>query len=60
MNLIFFTYISALFEKVSVNVVKMPMCHGKCYIIVAREDLSEWVEARVLKQVTSTAVARFL
>ncbi len=60
MDSIFFTYTSALFEKVSVDVVKMSMCHEKHYIIIACEDLSGWVEARVLKQATFTAVARFL
>ncbi len=60
MNSIFSTYTSALFEKVSVNVVKMLMCHEKRYIVVACEDLSEWIEARVLKQATFMAVVRFL
>ncbi len=45
---IFSTYTSVLFEKVAVNMVKVPMCRGKRCIVVAHEDLSGWVEARVL------------
>jgi len=58
--MIFSTYMSALFEKVTVNVIKMPMCWGKHYIVVAHENLSEWVEMQTLTHTTSSAVACFL
>jgi hypothetical protein len=57
---IFSTYASALFEKVSVDVVKMPLSRGKGYLAVAREDVSGWVEARALKDNDSASIARFL
>ena len=38
----------------------MPPCKGKNYLVVAREDLSGWSEARALSSANSAAVARFL
>ncbi|KAE8222681.1 hypothetical protein CF326_g8332 [Tilletia indica] len=35
-------------------------CEGKRYLVVARDDLSGWVEAQALRQKTARAVARFL
>ena len=40
--------------------VKMSICQDQKYIVVVWEDLSEWVEIRVLTQTTSAAVAKFL
>ena len=40
--------------------VQMPPCEGKNYLVVAREDLSGWVEARALSNANSAAVAKFL
>ena len=57
---VFSTYTSVLFKKVSVNMVKMSICQDQKYIVVVWEDLSEWVEIRVLTQTTSAAVAKFL
>ena len=54
------TWSSALFEKVGLDVVQMPPCKGKNYLVVAREDLSGWSEARALSSANSAAVARFL
>ena len=54
------TVTRVLFEKVAVDVVKMPKSGSFGYIVVAREDLSGWVEARALKNATSAAVAQFL
>ena len=38
----------------------MPDCMGKFYLVVARENLSEWVEDRALIRATSANVAKFL
>ena len=57
---IFSTYSQVLFEKVALDVVKMPRRRGVGYVVVAREDLSGWAEARALKNADSKAVARFL
>jgi hypothetical protein len=54
------TWSSALFEKIGLDVVQMPPCEGKNYLVVAREDLSGWPEARALSSVNSAAVAKFL
>ena len=54
------TWSSALFEKIGLDIVQMPSCEGKSYLVVAREDLSGWVEARALSSANSAAVAKFL
>ena len=54
------TWSSALFEKIGLDIVQMPACQGKNYLVVAREDLSRWVEARALASANSAAVAKFL
>jgi hypothetical protein len=38
----------------------MLACKGKNYLVVAREDLSRWVEAQALLAANSAAVAKFL
>jgi len=38
----------------------MPASEGKSYLIIARDDLSGWVEARALANTTSAVVAQFL
>ena len=38
----------------------MPACNGKNYLVVGRDDLSRWVEARALANATSIAVAKFI
>ena len=55
---IFSTHSAALFEKVSIDVVKMPISRGKGYLVV--EDLTGWAEARALKDNNSASVARFI
>ena len=54
------TWTSTLFEKVCLDVVYMPSCEGKNYLVVAREDLSGWPEARALSSADSDAIAKFL
>ena len=38
----------------------MPQSDGKNYLVVAREDLSGWPEARALSKASSEAIAKFL
>lgn len=38
----------------------MPSCEEKKYLVVAREDLSGWLEAKALASVNSAAIAKFL
>jgi len=38
----------------------MPPCKGKNYFVVARDDLSGWVEARALSSADLAAIADFL
>lgn len=54
------TWTTALWTKIGLDVVHMPPCQGKHYLVVARCDFSGWVEARALTAATSEAVARFL
>jgi hypothetical protein len=54
------TWSSALFEKIGLDIVQMPPCQGKNYLVVAREDLSGWVEARALAKANSASVAKFI
>jgi len=47
------TWSSTLFEKIGLDVIHMPPCKGKNYLVVARDDLSGWVEARALSSANS-------
>ena len=49
-----------LWEKVGLDVVHMPSSGGYKYIVFACDDLSGWVEGRVLTSATSTTVEKFL
>ena len=51
---------SALFEKIGLDVVHMPQSDSKNYLVVAREDLSGWPEARALSKASSEAITKFL
>ena len=42
------TWVDKRWEKLAVDVVHMPTSHGKSFLVVARSDLSGWVEARAL------------
>ena len=53
------TWQSMLWAKAAVDVMHMPPDYGKSNLVVAREDLSGWVEARALTSAISEAVARF-
>jgi hypothetical protein len=54
------TWTSALWSKVGLDVVRMPECRGKKYLVMARCDLSGWPEGRALRSADSESVAAFL
>ena len=54
------TAVDRRWEKVAVDVTNLPKCQGKQYLVVARSDLSGWVEARALITHDSKHVAAFL
>ena len=56
----FATWTTALWEKVSVDVVHMKPVRGKNYLVVARDDFLRWAEARALSKADSAHVAAFL
>lgn len=51
---------SALFQKIYVDVMFMPVASGFKAIVAARDDLSGLAEGRALRKVTSAKVADFL
>lgn len=53
------TMMSQLFRRINMDVTYMPPADGKSLLVVARDDLSHWVEARPLRANTSKAVAQF-
>ncbi len=57
---IFSTFTSALFEKIAVNVIKMPLSWNKHYLVIAQDDFFDWVEEWAITHATSVTVSRFL
>lgn len=54
------SYSHALWEAVAVDVVYMPQSKGKKFLVIAREYLSGWVEARALADNRSSTIAKFI
>jgi hypothetical protein len=54
------TWTTRCWQKIGVDIVHMPKHKGKNYLVMARDDLSGWVEARALAKADSLAVAGFL
>lgn len=54
------TYTDHRWQKVGLDIVHMPKNKGKKYLVMARSDLSGWVEGRALASASSTLVAQFL
>jgi hypothetical protein len=54
------TWMSTIGDKWAVDVVHMPPAEGYSYLVLAREDVSGWVEGRPLRSTESRLVARFL
>jgi len=57
---IFSIFMSALFKKMIINVIKLSIYWEKHYIVVICEDLSDWIEAQALTQTTLLTVIHFL
>ncbi|OMJ15154.1 Retrovirus-related Pol polyprotein from transposon, partial [Smittium culicis] len=56
-----YTYTPTLFGKFGIDIVLMPKGIGnKSYLIVARDDLSGWVEAKALSRNDSASVWKFI
>ena len=54
------TYSFAIWETVAIDVVYMPHCQGKRFLVIAREYLSGWPEARALPNNKSSTIAAFI
>ena len=54
------TWTSTIFEKIGLDVVYMPLCNSKNFLVVARDDLSRWLEARALASANLEAIAKFI
>lgn len=55
------TSVTCVFQKVALDVVNMSAQAGlTCYLLVACDNLSGWVEAHALKNITSQNTAKFL
>jgi hypothetical protein len=54
------TWVSVMWQKVCVDIVYMPRVKGFKYLVLARDDLSGWVEGRPLREKEAKGVARFL
>ncbi len=54
------TWVAVLWQKLGLDVVYMPYYEGYRFFVVARCDLSGWVEAKPLRTLFSRAVADFL
>jgi transposase InsO family protein len=51
---------SQLFRHIYIDCMNMPKAHGKTQIIAARDDLSGYIEARMVAKATARLVAAFL
>ena len=54
------TWATGLWERVGIDITELPPDGGCPYLIVAREGLSGWAEARPLRTTSSALVAKFL
>jgi hypothetical protein len=49
-----------LWSKIGLDVVYMPECRGKKYLVLARYNLSGWVEGWALRVVDSESIVIFI
>lgn len=54
------TYPSDLGNVWGIDLVTMPPASGYRYIVIAREDLTKWVEAKAIRKKEASQVAKFL
>ncbi len=55
-----FIWMTLLWEKIEMNIVHMSSNKEKHYLIVTRDDLFEWAEARVLSEAKAWRMIKFL
>ena len=53
-------FINYLWAKVHLDIIKMPVCRGKYFIIQAREHFSGWVEAKTITKNNLKTVTKFI
>lgn len=51
------TWIALLWQKVTLDIVYMPSCKRYRFHIIARCDLSDWIEAKSLRTLSSQKIA---
>ena len=56
----YLTTSNRLIEKWAINITYMPPQKGKKYLLVARDNMSGWVEARVVLNKEAYTVALFI
>ena len=49
-----------LMEKWAINITYMPNCKGKKYLLVARDNMSSWPEARAVLNKEAHIVVLFI
>ena len=54
------TWVAMMWQKVCLDIVYMPNVRGYKYLVIARDDLSGWIEGRPLKQKLAKHVGRFI
>ncbi|PQE34126.1 retrotransposon nucleocapsid protein [Rutstroemia sp. NJR-2017a WRK4] len=54
------TWVSTVWTKVAIDITELPSDNGFKMLVVLRDDLTGWVEAKPLRNGTSQAVADFL
>lgn len=54
------TWVSVMWQKVCMDIVYMPAVEGYKFLVMARDDLSGWVEGRPLRKANTASAAKFL
>lgn len=54
------TWVSCMWEKIGLDIVYMPPCMGKNFLVLARDDLSGYPEGRALAKANSVSVMLFI
>ena len=54
------TWVSYMWQKVSLDIVHMPALQRERVFVAARDDFSGWPEARALRNTNAKSVARFI
>jgi hypothetical protein len=57
---LFLTKATPLFYYIGINVVKLPEYKGYNYLVVAKDDFFKWLKAKLIKNLTSKKIAKFI